>query len=139
MKIMPLPQFEADADPERRSALTVAEQAARLQKPSTIVVKPSLVGLAGCLLNMLRRLGVSIGSSALPHPMRLAQWSLSCARMTLCVAWCSALGAKLPLTLSVFCLLYVASVPQHIGVPCRLPLLSLLRASWHGCSAVGGV
>ena len=32
MKIMPLPQFEADADPERRSSLTVAEQA-RLQNP----------------------------------------------------------------------------------------------------------
>ena len=44
---MPLPQFEADADPERRSALTVAEQAARLQKPSTIVVKYGDLGWVG--------------------------------------------------------------------------------------------
>ncbi len=44
---MPLPQFEADADPERRSALTVAEQAARLQKPSTIVVKDGELGWVG--------------------------------------------------------------------------------------------
>ena len=47
MKIMPLPQFEADADPERRSALTVAEQAARLQKPATIVVKYGDLGWVG--------------------------------------------------------------------------------------------
>ena len=47
MKIMPLPQFEADADPEQRSALTVAEQAARLQKPSTIVVKYGDLGWVG--------------------------------------------------------------------------------------------
>ncbi|MEO1598778.1 MAG: hypothetical protein AAFR78_09630 [Planctomycetota bacterium] len=44
---MPLPQFEADADPERRSALTVAEQAARLQKPATIVVKYGDLGWVG--------------------------------------------------------------------------------------------
>ena len=44
---MPLPQFEADADPECRSSLTVAEQAARLQKPSTIVVKYGDLGWVG--------------------------------------------------------------------------------------------
>ena len=47
MKIMPLPQSEADADQSRRSALTVAEQAARLQKPSTIVVKYGDLGWVG--------------------------------------------------------------------------------------------
>ena len=47
MKIIPLPVYEEDADPDRRSALTVAEQDARLQKPSTIVVKYGDLGWVG--------------------------------------------------------------------------------------------
>ena len=47
MKIIPLPVYEEDADPDRRTELTVAEQAARLQKPSTIVVKYGDLGWVG--------------------------------------------------------------------------------------------
>ena len=39
MSIFPLPQFEADADPASREALSDAEQYARLESPSTIVVR----------------------------------------------------------------------------------------------------
>lgn len=39
MSIFPLPVFEADADPQRRSALTDEEIYARLRPPTTIVVR----------------------------------------------------------------------------------------------------
>ena len=39
MSIFPLPVFEEDADPSRREAMSDAEQYARLESPSTIVVR----------------------------------------------------------------------------------------------------
>ena len=39
MSIFPLPVFEEDADPERREAMSDAERYARLESPSTIVVR----------------------------------------------------------------------------------------------------
>lgn len=39
MSIFPLPVFEEDADPARRDAMSDAEQYARLESPSTIVVR----------------------------------------------------------------------------------------------------
>src|SRR5438552_524707 len=47
MSIMPLPVFEADADPSRRSALSDAEIYARLEPPKTIVVKFGYMKLVG--------------------------------------------------------------------------------------------
>ena len=39
MSIMPLPVFEADADPANRDALTLEEQHAALETPDTLVVR----------------------------------------------------------------------------------------------------
>ena len=47
MSIFPLPVFEADADPDRRDALTLEEQLARLEPPKTIVVRFGRMGLVG--------------------------------------------------------------------------------------------
>ncbi len=47
MSIFPLPVFEADADPDRRDALTLEEQHARLEPPKTIVVRFGRMGLVG--------------------------------------------------------------------------------------------
>ncbi|MHC5002694.1 MAG: PSP1 domain-containing protein [Planctomycetota bacterium] len=47
MSIVPLPVFEADADPRHRDALTEAEVYASLEPPKTIVVRFGLMGLIG--------------------------------------------------------------------------------------------
>ncbi|MCH2135289.1 MAG: hypothetical protein MK101_01760 [Phycisphaerales bacterium] len=47
MSIFPLPVFEADADPDRRDALTLEEQLERLEPPRTIVVRFGRMGLVG--------------------------------------------------------------------------------------------
>jgi len=47
MSIFPLHVFEADADPDRRDALTLEEQHARLTPPKTIVVKFGRMGMVG--------------------------------------------------------------------------------------------
>jgi cell fate regulator YaaT (PSP1 superfamily) len=47
MSILPLPVFEADADPHQRDLLTEAEAYERLEPPKTIVVKYGLMGMIG--------------------------------------------------------------------------------------------
>ena len=47
MSIMPLPVFEADADPSHRDALTDREQYERLEPPRTIVVRFGRMKLIG--------------------------------------------------------------------------------------------
>lgn len=47
MSILPLPVFEADADPHHRSALTEAQQYERLEPPKTIVVRYGNMKLIG--------------------------------------------------------------------------------------------
>jgi len=47
MSIVPLPVFEADADPSRRDAMTDAEILARLRPPTSIVVKFGSMRLVG--------------------------------------------------------------------------------------------
>ncbi len=47
MAIVPLPVFEADADPSRRDALTLEEQLDKLEAPETMVVKFGALKLIG--------------------------------------------------------------------------------------------
>jgi cell fate regulator YaaT (PSP1 superfamily) len=47
MSIVPLPVFEADADPANRDALTLEEQLAKLEPPETIVVKFGSMKMVG--------------------------------------------------------------------------------------------
>ncbi len=47
MSIVPLPVFEADADPRHREAMSDAEIYERLEPPKTIVVKFGRMGLVG--------------------------------------------------------------------------------------------
>ena len=47
MSILPLPVFEADADPHHRSALTEEEQYQQLEPPKTIVVRYGAMKLIG--------------------------------------------------------------------------------------------
>ncbi len=47
MSIFPLPVFEQDADPSRRSAMTDEEIYARLEPPKTIVVRFGSMKMVG--------------------------------------------------------------------------------------------
>ena len=53
MSIMPLPVFEADADPANRDALTLEEQHAALETPDTLVVRFGRMKMIGEYKNAL--------------------------------------------------------------------------------------